>query len=39
MERDAAKAQAIEENGDRLAVSHIPKTWTVALRPLTAFLD
>ncbi len=39
VERDEAKPLAIEENRDRLAVSHVPKQWTVALRPLTAFVD
>lgn len=38
-ERDEAKSLAIEENRDRLAVSHVPKQWTVALRPLTAFVE
>lgn len=38
-ERDEAKSLAIEENRDRLAVSHVPKQWTVALRPLSAFVE
>lgn len=38
-ERDEAKSMAIEENRDRLAVSHVPKQWTVALRPHAAFVE
>jgi len=38
-ERDEAKSLAIEENRERLAVSHVPKQWTVALRPLSSFVE
>lgn len=39
MEKDEAKSQAVEENRDRLVVSHVPRTWSVTLRPLTAFVE
>lgn len=37
--RDEAKILAMDENTARLVNSHIPRTWTVALRPLTAFVE
>lgn len=39
MERDEAKTLAVEENTERLAVAYTPRTWTITLRPLTAFVE
>lgn len=37
--RDEAKITMMDENTARLVNSHIPRTWTVAIRPLSSFAE
>ncbi len=38
-QRDDAKILMMDENTARLVNSHIPRTWTVAIRPLASFVE